>query len=315
MGLGLGEGGVVAAGAADQRAAGAAAARRQQVAAAFAVEVGRAGEAADQPVGAGAAVEVVGAGARTRSGRPRGRRGSCRCRGRRRRGRSSTAASEPSTRRLSLPGPRSAISQRAGPSAGQIDLLRVAAGGPPAAGADRDRPWRAVTPKLVRFGVVEGDGEVVGAGAADDLQPAAAAGSRVEADVGGALRRRFRARRRRRALGRPGSGRCPGRRSARRARRRRRIVSLPGPPSITFAAVADQRVVEGRAFDALEAEEPVVAVAAGLVLGERDPDAACRLPAADVGREGGDVAACRGRRPCGRSRSRRGPGRSCRGRR
>src|SRR6202042_3372808 len=63
VGLGLGEGGVVFTGAAVERAARAAAARRQQVAAAFAVEVGRAGEAADQPVGAFAAVDVVGAGA------------------------------------------------------------------------------------------------------------------------------------------------------------------------------------------------------------------------------------------------------------
>ena len=57
-------------------------------------------------------------------------------------------------------------------------------------------------------------------------------------------------------------------------------VSSPGPPSITLALlVADQGVVEGRAFEALEAEEPVVAVAAGLVLGQRDPDAAARAPA------------------------------------
>ena len=73
VGLGLGEGGVVAAGAADDRAAGAAAARRQQVAAAFAVEEGRAGQAADQPVGAVAAVEACRRRGRTRAGRPRGR--------------------------------------------------------------------------------------------------------------------------------------------------------------------------------------------------------------------------------------------------
>ena len=35
--------------------------------------------------------------------------------------------------------------------------------------------------------------------------------------------------------------------------------------------VADQDVVEGRAFDALEAEEPVVAVAARHVLGAARP--------------------------------------------
>src|SRR6201992_3004076 len=61
--LGLGEGGVVFARPAVERPARAAAACRQQVAAAFAVEVGRSGEAADQPVGAVAAVDVVGAGA------------------------------------------------------------------------------------------------------------------------------------------------------------------------------------------------------------------------------------------------------------
>src|SRR4029077_4746488 len=59
MGLGLGKGGVVAAGAADQGAAGAAAAGRQQVAVAFAVEEGRAGQAADEPVGAIAPVYMV----------------------------------------------------------------------------------------------------------------------------------------------------------------------------------------------------------------------------------------------------------------
>ena len=63
VGLRLGEGGVVFARPAVERPARTAAARRQQVAAAFAVEVGGSGEAADQPVGAVAAVDVVGAGA------------------------------------------------------------------------------------------------------------------------------------------------------------------------------------------------------------------------------------------------------------
>src|SRR6201996_6469312 len=63
VGLRLGERGVVFARPAVERPARAAAARRQQVAAAFAVEVGGAGEAADQPVGAVAAVDVIGAGA------------------------------------------------------------------------------------------------------------------------------------------------------------------------------------------------------------------------------------------------------------
>ena len=69
------------------------------------------------------------------------------------------------------------------------------------------------------------------------------------------------------------------------------IVSLPGPPSMTLACLVPiEDVVEGRALERLEAEEAVVAVAARFVLGERDLDAAA--PAgADVGREGGDVAA------------------------
>src|SRR6201992_2144613 len=63
VGLRLGERGVVFARPAVERPTRAAAARRRQVAAAFAVEVGGAGKAADQPVGAVAAVDVVGAGA------------------------------------------------------------------------------------------------------------------------------------------------------------------------------------------------------------------------------------------------------------
>ncbi len=61
VGLGLGEGGVVAARAADDLPAGAAAPRGQQVAVLAAVEEGRARDAADQAVGAGAAVEPVAA--------------------------------------------------------------------------------------------------------------------------------------------------------------------------------------------------------------------------------------------------------------
>src|SRR5262249_41476120 len=51
----------------------------------------------------------------------------------------------------------------------------------------------------------------------------------------------------------------------------------------------DQGVLEGRAFDALEAEQLVVAVAAGEGFGERDGVAAA-APGGDVGRERGDVA-------------------------
>ncbi len=129
VGLGLGEGGVVLAGAADQGATGATAARRQQVAAASAVEVGRPGQATDQAVVAGAAVDAVSSRGRTRSGLPRGRRGSCRCLRRRRGGRSRRRRRLPSTRRRSLPGPRSAISQRAGPSIAQVTCSGCPAGG------------------------------------------------------------------------------------------------------------------------------------------------------------------------------------------
>ena len=113
MGAGLGEGGVVAAGAADDFAAGAAAARRQQVPVAFAIEVGRPRHVPDEPVGAGPPVEAVGAAAcldqvvlgpavdrvvAEAAGDPDilDRR------------------QDPSTRKLSLPGPRSAIASGPG---------------------------------------------------------------------------------------------------------------------------------------------------------------------------------------------------------
>ena len=118
MRLRLGEGGVVAARAADQRPPGAAAPRREQVPVGPAVEEGRAGDAADQPVRAGAAVEAVGAEAGLDQvvlgppfdrvvAEPPARRTK------------PTAASESAIRNRSLPGPRSAISQRAGPSMAQ----------------------------------------------------------------------------------------------------------------------------------------------------------------------------------------------------
>ena len=118
VGADLGEGGVVAAGAADQRAARAAAARREQVAVGPAVEEGRAGEAADQAVGARAAVEAIGAGA----GLEEVVLGAAADHV------VALAAVDPDAadrdqralgpRKRSLPGPRSAISQRAGPSSG-----------------------------------------------------------------------------------------------------------------------------------------------------------------------------------------------------
>ena len=223
----------------------------------------------------------------------------------------STATSEPSTRRLSLPGPRSAISQRPGPSAAQMTWSRCRGG---ACSRRRPRaPLRGDAEGLGRF--VEGDDEVVVAAAADDLQPAAAARRRVELDVGGGLRRPLPCRRR---LVRPLAPLQP---------------SLPWPPSIVSRPpppircrrrgrrrstlrllAADQGVVEGRAFEALEAEEPVVAVAEGAVRGEGDPDAAA-LAARRRRSRRRRCRPCRGRRPCGRSRSRRGPGRRCRGRR
>ena len=216
VGLGLGEGGVVAAGAADDRAAGAAAAGGEQVAVGAAVEEGRARQAADQAVGAGAAVELVGAGAGLdqvvlgaavdrvvaeaagdadvlRPPPASLRRGGCRCRDRGR-----PSASAPGRRRRSRPG-RSLTRVQPGPIA---------------------MPLAALMPK-VDVGFVEGDGEVVVAAAADDLQAAASAGVAVEFDVGGGLRRRFRARRRPCGPWRPCSGRCPGRRSVSSVRRRR----------------------------------------------------------------------------------------------
>ncbi len=292
MRLGLGEGGVVAAGAADQGAAGAAAAGRQQVAVAFAVEEGRAGQAADQAVGAGAAVELVGAGAgldqvvlgagvdlvvAAAAGEAE----------------LPTASSEPWTRSLSAPGPRSAISQRPGPPAGQETVvlclartLSVAGGktqpGPAASEPDRGDAEGA-------RGFVEGDPEVVAAAAADDLQAGAATRARVEFYVGGAPRRFFL------AAGDRGALRTFAAVAALAAVERvgsaaagQMVVAGPAVDHVALA-VAEQGVAEGGAFDALEAEQLVVAVAVGAVLGQRGPDAGA-VGGGDVGREGGDVA-------------------------
>ncbi len=172
MRLGLREGGVVAAGTADQGPSGAAAAGRQQVAAGAAVEVGRARKAADQAIVTGAAIDPVSAGAgldqvvlgtavdhviAIAAVDPHEVDGA-------------EAAFDPSR---SLPGPRSAISQRAGPSDRAADLVGVA-GRMYAAFAGREASRRGDAEAPARF--VVGDGEVVGASAADELQAGAAFG-------------------------------------------------------------------------------------------------------------------------------------------
>ena len=106
---------------------------------------------------------------------------------------------------------------------------------------------------------------MVGTAAADDLQAGAAAGSRIELDVGGGLRGLFLAAGDRAPLGAFAA-----------------IAALAAVERVGTAAademvvagaavddvallVADQGVAESRAFDALEAEELVVAVAASPV--------------------------------------------------
>ena len=172
MGVGLGEGGVVAARATDDRAAGATAAGGEQVAVGAAVEPGRPRQAADQAIGAGTAVEVVAAAAgldqvvlgpavdrvvAVATGDADAADG----------------GQGPSTRRLSLPGPRSAISQRAGPLLGQ-ETWFATLGGRVQPRADRQALGGADAEGFGRF--VVGDGEFVTAGATDDLQAGAAAG-------------------------------------------------------------------------------------------------------------------------------------------
>ena len=286
--LGLGEGGVVAAGAADDGAAGAAAARRQQVAVAFAIEVGRAGQAADQAVGAIAAVELVGAAA----GLDQVVLGA---------GVDRVVAeaageadapqrlSEPSTRSLSLPGPRSAISQRPGPSAGQETWFATPGGRlQPAPIAS---PPAALTPKVLGR-LVEGDGELVAAGAADDLQAAPAARRGIELDVGRAFRRPFLAAGDGAPLGALAAVGPLAAVDAVAAAAADQPVVAGAAVDHVVAPVADQGVAEGRAFDRLEAEQLVVAVA---------------------DRRGACAARPRRRRPC--RRRRRSRRRRCRRRR
>ena len=126
--------------------------------------------------------------------------------------------------------------------------------------------------------------------AADDLQPGAAAEGWVELDVGRGFRRPFFAAGGGAPFGADAavapwppliwSGPPPPMRR-----------SSPAPPSIAFGAlVADQGVAEGGAFEVLEAEELVVAVAAGFVRRGAIPRPRTPLPPATVGGEGGDVA-------------------------
>src|SRR5689334_8370488 len=125
---------------------------------------------------------------------------------------------------------------------------------------------------------------MVGAPAADDLQTPAAAWRRVEFDVSGGFQLSF---------GPAGNG-APFRPVALvasltaaqfvAAAAAAQDVVARSPVDRVRLAVADEDVVEGGALEALEAEEPVVAVAAGLVLRKGSLDAAI-APGPDVGGE------------------------------
>ena len=287
MRLGLGEGGVVAAGAADQRAAGAAAAGRQQVAAAFAVEEGRAGQAADQAVGAVAAVELVGAGAgldQVVLGAAVDRVVA-----------EAAGEADAADRHQRAFDPQAVVAgaevghqpARRDRSAGQETCVRRCRR-VRAAGADRQPLLRGDAEGLGRF--VEGDDELVAAAAADHLQAGAAAGRRVELDVGASPSAALPCRRRWSGLWRPCSRRCPGRRRACRGRRRRRRWSSPGPPSITFACGLPIRVSRKAEPSRLSKPKSLSWPSPRALCGaQRGPDAAA-LAAGARGREGGDVA-------------------------
>ena len=257
MGLGLGEGGVVAAFAADQRAAGAAAAGGEQVAVTFAVEVGRAGQAADQAVGAVAAVELVGAGTGLEqvvlgAGPDRVVAEAA----------GDADVAERDQRAVganpSLPGPRSTSpAGRAGERA--VDPLRVVPGvvqpGPMA------RPLAALMPKV---SVASSKATVKSSGPAPPTICSPPPPPLV-----------------RRAGRKPWlSAWLPCRRK-RRGRAEAGVASLAADQFVGTAAAAQvvvarptvdpvlplvpSAVAEGRAFEVLEAEEPIVAVAAGFV--------------------------------------------------
>ena len=254
----LGEGGVVATGAADQRAAGAAAAGGEQVAVAFAVEEGRTGAAADQAVGTIAAVELVGA--------------------------------EAALDQVVLV---AAVDRVVAEAAGDAHVLRpverafdreavvagAEVGDQPAGGAFAragrlhgadPRAARAEGDALLggdaegRAGFVEGDREVIVTTAADQLQAAAAAGDRDRAR---------RKRRRSASLPPAGGGVALGAVAAVAALAAEQFVLAATAANHVVAgtavdhvglAVADEDVVEGRAFEALEAEKTIVAVAPAL---------------------------------------------------
>src|ERR1700761_8009677 len=310
VGLGLGEGSVVFARPAVERPARAAAARRQQVAAAFAVEVGRAWEAADQPVGAVAAVDVVGAGAgldQVFLGAAVDRVVAF----------AAIDADEVDRFEAAFDGQFVVAGAEVGhhparrPERRAGHLLGVALGagaafarGERRLGGDREgaggrrcvgdgrrftRLRRAFRPgrDFFRFAFGVGDGELVGPAAADDLQATAARRVGVEGHVGGAGRGRFLAAGDQRRAALAAVGALAAVQGVAPAAADDRVVARAAVDHVRLR-VADQRVVEGRAFDRLEAEEPVVAVAERLVLRQRDPDAAPLLPR-DRGREGGDV--------------------------
>ena len=169
---------------------------------------------------------------------------------------------------------------------GRAGHRRRAVRGVPAARADRHPLFRGDAEGLA--GVVVGDDELVAATAADDLQASAAAGRRVEFHVSARFRRLFLAARGGPAF-RPLATVAPlaavDRVAA--AAAAEVIVARASVDRVRLRA-ADQGVPEGRAFEALEAEELVVAVAVGAVLAQRDPDAAA-LAARPRGREGGDI--------------------------
>src|SRR3954447_15226244 len=187
MGLGLGEGGVVAAGAADQRPTGAAASGRQQVAVAFAVEEGRTGQAAGETVGGFASIYVVrprprldkvvlGAGVDRVVAEPAGEADAADRQQRADHPQAVAAGAEvshqPARRPVGGAGDSGGITRR---------VL--------AARADREAGFGGDAEGLADF--VEGDEELVAAATADHLQPGAAAGGRGERDVGARFRRRF----------------------------------------------------------------------------------------------------------------------------
>ena len=280
VGLGLGEGGVVAAGAADQGAAGAAASRGQQVVAGAAVEVGGARQAADQPVFAFSAVDVVAARAgldqvvlrAAVDGVVAGAAGDADVLDRRQ------GALDPEA---VVAGAEFGHQPAGGAADGAGDLAEVGGVGVFAAFADGDRP--GVVDPEGPGAFVEGDRDVVGAAAADELEAAASARGGVELRVGAAGG----------LFGAAGDADRPALAS----------VAPLAPVELVLAAaaddvvvagtaddrvvppVADQGVVEGRAFEALEAVELVVAVAVRPVGRQRGPDAGVALPPTSVAKE------------------------------